>query len=259
MAAVRRPEKALLAHSTVVVVRRVARRVGRSVGLSITRYPAPNTLAWLTRQVFERLGINCVLDVGAYRGEYVDFLRRELAFAGQVLSFEPAAASHRELTKRWANDPRWRGLPFGLGSQPGTASLNVFGAGNFNSLLPAGEYGSHRFTPLAAAAATEAVELRRLDEVLPELLEHMPSPHVFLKIDAQGSDLDVVQGAAGVLPAIEAMQLELSVRPCYAGQPALPQAITALAELHYELLGVFPVARDGLRVVEFDGLFCRSA
>jgi FkbM family methyltransferase len=157
------------------------------------------------------------------------------------------------------DDPGWCGLPFGLGSEPGTATLNVFGSGNFNSLLPPSPYGSERFTPLAADADAEAVEMRRLDELMPALLEQVASPRVFLKIDAQGNDLDVVQGAAGVLPRIEALQLELSVRPCYEGQPALPEAIMVLADLHYELLGVFPVARDGLRVVEFDGVFCRSS
>jgi hypothetical protein len=77
-------------------------------------------------------------------------------------------------------------------------------------------------------------------------------------VDTQGSDMDVIEGARKALPSITALQLELSVRPIYDGQPSLPQTMAALADLGFELLGVFPISRDGLRVVEFDGVFCRA-
>ncbi len=238
---------------------RLIRRASRSAGLSITRHPAPNTLEWLTRQVFAKLEINCVLDVGAYFGGYVTFLRNEVLFDGQVFSFEPAAASYRELKAASGHDQRWQVFPFGLGSKRETATLNVFTSGDFNSLLSPNGYGPQRFATLAADAAVEEVEIRRLDEVVPALLEPVPSPRVFLKIDAQGSDMDVIEGAGGALPSITALQLELSVRAIYRGQPSLPQTLAGLADLGFELLGVFPIARDGLRVVEFDGVFCRAA
>jgi FkbM family methyltransferase len=234
------------------------RRAGRRAGLSITRHPAPSTLEWLTRQVFAKLDINCVLDVGAYRGEYVTFLRNEVLFEGQVFSFEPAAASYRELKAASRHDQRWQGFPYGLGSKRETGTLNVFTSGDFNSLLSPNGYGPQRFATLAANATAEEVEIRRLDEVLPAVLEQVPSPRVFLKIDAQGSEMDVIDGAGEALPSIAALQLELSVRPIYRGQPSLPQTMAALADLGFELLGVFPIARDGLRVVEFDGVFCRA-
>lgn len=239
----------------------LARRVARRAGLSISRYPPPNSLARLTRQAFAALEIDCVVDVGAFRGTYVGFLRNEVGFDGHVLSFEPAAASFQQLQATWSGDPRWRGLPYGLGSKRGTAPLNVFALGDLNSLLSPSDYGSQTFAPLAGAGAVEEVDIRRLDEVLPELLAGIPipSPSLFLKIDAQGTDMDVIEGARGVLPSIAALQLELSVRPIYREQPSLPLAITRLAELGFELLGVFPVVHDGLRVIEFDGLFCRAA
>lgn len=237
---------------------RLIQRAGRRVGLSISRYPPPNTLEWLTQQVFAKLDINCVLDVGAYRGEYVSFLRNEVLFDGHVFSFEPATASYQKLEAVLRDDQRWQGLQYGLGSNGGTATLNVFTSGDFNSLLWPNGYGSQRFATLAGDTVVEEIEIRRLDEVLPDLLERVPSPRVFLKMDTQGSDMDVIEGAQKALPSITALQLELSVRPIYDGQPSLPQTMAALADLGFELLGVFPISRDGLQVVEFDGVFCRA-
>jgi hypothetical protein len=56
------------------------------------------------------LRINCVLDAGAGRGGYGTFLR-ENGYEGQIISFEPVAASFQSLAIQCARDPKWRAHP----------------------------------------------------------------------------------------------------------------------------------------------------
>ena len=71
----------------------VVRRLARSGGLYVSLYPPPETLAFHLKHLTRRLEINCVLDVGAHQGGYARLLRREAGFGGEIVSFEPAAAS----------------------------------------------------------------------------------------------------------------------------------------------------------------------
>ena len=48
---------------------------------------------------------------------------------------------------------------------------------------------------------------------------------VYLKLDTQGTDLDVVEGASGALEAVDALQSEVAVRPIYEGVPELAQSL----------------------------------
>ncbi len=104
------------------------------------------------------------------------------------------------------------------------------------------------------------VELRRLDSVLDSLTMDIPQPNIYLKIDTQGYDLNVLDGATRVLDRVLAFQAEVSVKPVYEATPNYLEAIAAMSDLGYELTGLFPVARDNaLRVVEFDCVMVRGS
>ena len=64
-------------------------------------------------------------------------LLREAGYGGEIVSFEPVAASFAALERRAADDPRWRAHRLALGREPGTAQLNVARESNFTSFLRA--------------------------------------------------------------------------------------------------------------------------
>ena len=82
---------------------------------------------------------------------------------------------------------------------------------------------------------------------------------MLLKIDTQGTERRVLDGARGVLPRIAAVQMELSVVPVYDGEPSYLDSIRHMAELGFVpalfITGYFN--RRTARLIGMDGVFVR--
>ncbi|MGH8886407.1 MAG: FkbM family methyltransferase [Egibacteraceae bacterium] len=211
------------------------------------------------KRLFALLGVNCVLDVGAHEGGYVRLLRDEVEFEGKVISFEPASENYTILKSNFAGDTRWQGYQYALGRCEGNLELRVYKDTYLNSFLRPTEYGVSQRPDLAGAVCIETVDVRRLTDVFEPILAHIRAPKVFLKIDAQGFDLEIVEGSIHVLNCIVGIQLEASVNPIYHDMPSLSSVLGRLQVLGFGLTGMFPVSldRDGLQVIEFDCVFYR--
>ena len=78
-------------------------------------------------------------------------------------------------------------------------------------------------------------------------------PRVYLKMDTQGWDLEVLAGASGCLERIQAFQSEVAMHPIYDGMPALHESLSRFQDLGFGVSGLFPVSLDSnLEVIEFD-------
>ena len=234
---------------------KLAQRAARRLGVSVMRDSESNYLTPHLRRLFAVLAVDCVLDVGANTGQFVDRLRRDLGYRGHVSSFEPAPAAYSQMARRFATDTRWRGFCCALGREQGTAELNLFTPdSSLNSLLGPSVFGSDRFAALRLEPRRERVEVRRLDDVFDEAVRPLLDPVTFLKLDTQGFDLEVLHGAGGVLRHVAALVTELPVVPIYEGMPSLVDALGHLQDLGFEITGMFPVTRDRDRLgaVEFD-------
>jgi hypothetical protein len=115
------------------------------------------------------------------------------------------------------------------------------------------EYGSD-----LEIVAHEQVEVRTLASVFDECVRDIAKPRVYLKLDTQGYDRQVLQGASAVLTHVLALQTELSFQQEYVGMTPACDMIQALDEHGYALSGVFKVFRDSQLVMsEADGIFIR--
>lgn len=205
------------------------------------------------REMFELLRIDTVLDVGANTGQYRDFLRLEVGFKGTIVSFEPVSRNVQVLRERAAGDPRWRVLDCALGDRDGQLSINVMKSDDFSSFLAPADGVEGEYKEKCSVDHTETVATRRLDGLLDEALAGHEQARIYLKMDTQGFDLKVVEGASGVLHRVRALQTEVAVQRLYQGMPDFVEAIQTLSAEGFEVTGLFPVSRDArLRVVEFD-------
>lgn len=241
-------------------VKNVAKRVLARMGYFLGRYPQTYTLQAHLLQLVTRLRINCILDVGAHYGEFLQQLR-ESGYTGRVVSFEPIEESFAVLRQRHGLDPKWRGFPIALGDRDGDATLNLLQDSLFTSFLTPNSYGEDRFAGRMHLVRTRTVATRTLDSMWSECMDGIAEPRVLLKLDTQGYDLVVLRGAAGHIDQIDALQLELAVRPIYQSvSNELPAALCTLRDLGFLLAGLYPVSwdpKDHLSALEIDGLFWR--
>jgi len=189
----------------------------------------------LLKQLLERLRIDCVIDVGANRGQFATEVRR-LGFRGRIVSFEPVAGEYAVLRKRFAGDTMWRGFPYALGQEDKAAEMSVFNDLTVMSslLTPIGKQKNVQLQP---------VEVKRLDGLLPGVLPDLKDARIFLKMDTQGFDLEVFKGARGVLERIFGLQSELSIRPLYRDMPHYLEALSVYESAGFDLSNLTVVSR----------------
>ncbi|HUM16822.1 MAG TPA: FkbM family methyltransferase [Candidatus Nitrosotalea sp.] len=205
------------------------------------------------RQVFSRMDIQCVLDVGAHKGRYRDFLRLVVGYAGHIISFEPVAHLAADLKRASAKDDAWTVYPFALGSTDAELALNIMAASDLSSLLTPDTSAVPEFERFNRIVDRQPVSVKRLDSIMDMLRCENPVRNIFLKTDTQGYDLEVARGAERTLSEVLAVQSEMSLRPIYAGMPDWITAVHFMQDRGFDITGMFPVSRDSqLRLVEFD-------
>jgi FkbM family methyltransferase len=159
--------------------------------------------------------VDAVLDVGANIGQYGSLLR-EQGWPGPIVSFEPIAAAHAQLTTRAAGDAAWIVAPaLALAASDGEAVLHVSAEGDMSSLLPQ-TARLRELSPSSAVTGRVVVRTARLD-TLP-LVAQSPWSRMFLKIDVQGAEPAVLAGSEGLWPRLAGLQLELSLIELYEGE-----------------------------------------
>jgi FkbM family methyltransferase len=141
------------------------------------------------KRSFDLTRAACVIDVGAHLGwETVRFA--QMFPAAQVHAFELVPATCEQLRRNVADQPRIRVHGFGLSNARGSARITLQADPQLNSL-------SGRAQP-AANGDTVEVQFRRLDEVADDLGVHAVD---LLKVDAEGHDLQVLEGGAALFAA----------------------------------------------------------
>ena len=237
---------------------KIIRRLARRAGIDIKRYRATDTEHGRVVAMLATHKITTVLDVGANIGQYALALR-ETGYLGDIVSFEPLPAAHQKLAATALKDPAWQVAPrMALGSRKSTATLNIAGNSVSSSLRPM--LAAHAEAAISSAYVGHLnVAVERLDAVVGNYIDD--SSKIFLKIDTQGFEDEVLDGATALLPRIAGIQIELSLVPLYDGQRLYEALLERMRALGYELWGLSPGffdARTG-RLLQFDGVFFRTS
>lgn len=229
----------------------------RRLGYSVVPLSSPTSHEGHLKRLLQELDIDCVIDVGAHAGEFGALLR-SIGYRGEIISFEPSATIFPTLREQCKKDALWRAYPEALGAESAQAQLRVFESSFFSSFLVPSEYGEREFSGEITGSAP--VSVRTLDSLLSEELSNISQDRrIFLKIDTQGWDMEVLEGSQATLTQVRALQVEASVRPIYEGAPGWKETIARLDREGYKLSGLFPVVVDkDLRLVEFDCIAVRA-
>ena len=178
------------------------------------------------------------------------------AIAAPSLSFEPNPTVFAELQQRAASDRHWHVFNMALSDFDGPASFNIMAADQFSSLKTPSGAQDAIFAERNKVMQTVDMQCRRLDTLLPDLMAQHGFTRPFLKMDTQGHDMAVCEGAGGVLAQMLGVQTELGVRPIYEGGTQYRAMIDWL-EAHNFLPSAFFANNKGHfpLLVEMDGIF----
>jgi FkbM family methyltransferase len=235
---------------------RAVRRFLQKRGYDLVRYE-PNTHALARRaRLLRAYDVNVVLDVGANIGQY-GLQLRDMGYTGRIVSFEPVGAAYRQLTEVARADGSWTAINCALGDFDGRTDIHVAGNSQSSSVFPM--LPAHvQSEPASQYVASEAIEVRRLDSCFQDLCSE--SDRVLLKIDTQGFEKRVLEGAETSLLAIPTIQLELSLVPLYDGEALFDEMYRLVQSKGFHIVSIetsFADKHTG-QLLQFDGILHRS-
>jgi FkbM family methyltransferase len=233
----------------------LAKKLIKQVGFEIRRYSLNTSEIARLKHLLDYHNIDLVFDVGANVGQYATFVR-EIGYSGRIISFEPLSSAYSQLQILSSKDQLWEIAPrTAIGNEESEITINIAANSQSSSVLPM--LNTHLIgAPESAYCGSEIVPLRKLDTIGQNYISS-DTHAIFLKIDVQGFEKQVLEGGTQILPLVKGIQIELSLVPLYQGQLLFKQMLEIMEKLGYELHLIIPGFTDQTtgRLLQMDGIF----
>lgn len=237
--------------TSVLLLRQVLHRLG----FDLVRSLDERDLLRRRLQLLESRSVNVLFDVGAHAGQYGQTMRAA-GYGGRLVSFEPLPEPFAMLQSVSATDGNWDAVNAALGESEGDVVMHVAGNSQSSSvlqMLPMHE----KADPRSGYVGECRVAMTTLAKVVADRVG--PDERLFVKIDAQGYEEQVLAGAGDTLARLAGLQLELSLVELYDGQALLHQVVSRLMAEGFVLMSLEPGFWDRRtgQLLQADGIFLR--
>ena len=234
---------------------KIIRLIINPAGYEILKYRTTNP-SHLVLHHLNAYGIKLILDVGANTGQYSSRIRKA-GYRGQIISFEPLSDAFQVLSATAGKDKNWKTYNFAMGDYDGPSTINVSMHSPSSSLLPMTKLLSEA-APGSEYINEQKIEIKRLDSIYNTL--GLTGVNTFLKIDTQGYEKKVLDGAVNSLSGITGIQLELSAAMLYEGEETYYSICRFIEERGFHLLRIIPGYTHKVtgEMLQFDALFFRK-
>jgi FkbM family methyltransferase len=180
-----------------------------------------------------------VIDVGASRGQFALFATHRFPGA-HLFCFEPIPHERERLQQVLREHPAAQVFETAVSDESGSAVLHLAEKSDSSSLLLSTKRQTAEF-PGSREVAAVPVPTIRLDEALSA--SRLRSP-CLLKVDVQGLELSVLQGAQGILATVHEVLIECSFVELYRGQALVNDVVRFLSDQGFLLAGVSSIVRS---------------
>ena len=202
----------------------------------IRQYEA-NQLLWIGR-----LDVNYIFDVGANEGQFAKKILSLFPKANYIC-FEPIGERLAKACVIIQTDDKTlerRGYQVVLGNRDGVVKFNVHDI-HFSSSVLEMHSIHHDLYPGSAPKTEIEVPIRKLDS----MFTTTPMKHrVFLKLDVQGYELAVLNGAVNFLNSVQVIMVEVNFEQLYKGQPTFDEINIFLTRHGFEFCGSYDEQRN---------------
>jgi FkbM family methyltransferase len=214
------------------------RRFVRGLGYDVIVYRPARSRDYALQAFLDTRGVNLILDIGANVGQFGQ-ARYESGYRGRMISFEPIASIHQQLAQTSQKYKGWLAYrACALGEQDSEAEINVSGFSPSSSLLPMTQ--THLAAdPNTAYVRKEKIQIRRLDDCVRDELASQDLK-LFIKLDVQGYEAQVVAGGAETFKRAIGVLLEVSFAELYQGQQLFSETLRDMEALGFRIFGLYP-------------------
>jgi len=231
----------------------------RKTGYDIVRYPyfTSNVAEKNYQKLLKHFGVDMIFDIGANVGQYA-LETLGFGFDGTLVSFEPMTKEYTILQEKVKSNPNWVLAPqMAVGDTSGFIEFNVSENSESSSILDPNEYALG-FDPTIKTVKKEKVRIETVDNLFETYAKG--KNNLFLKIDVQGYEENVLKGAANVISKVKGIHVEFSLKPLYAGQKSMMDIMQMINDFGFEPYYFIPhVSIDNIgRLMQVDGVFFRN-
>lgn len=187
--------------------------------------------------------IKSVIDVGANKGQFVNKLYKN-NFNGSVLSFEPLYDEYNYIKKLSEKNPNWKiEERCALGKKNLKKKFYISGNRESSSLLEI--LPKHTdLRPESKIIDVQTVEVKKLNNFKKKILKM--KKNILLKIDTQGSEIDVLLGADKIINNFNCIFVEVSLVSLYLNQKLWLEIIRYLNKLNFEVWSVDQLLKNNI-------------
>lgn len=233
------------------------KKIFNLVGLNIERYrPLVGTQAEIYNAI-KKVKTNIIFDIGANTGQF-GLEVRQRGYEGKIISFEPLTIARKKLLENVSGDISWIVHDrTAIGDYMGVIEINISKNSFSSSVLPM--LNSHSdVEPNSVYIGSEKTSVITLDSIADKYLNK--SSNCFIKIDTQGYEWQVLNGAHKTLSKAKGIICELSLLPLYDGQQLWREIIERLEEEGFVLWALHKAFSDknNGRTLQLDGVFLRK-
>lgn len=239
-------------------IERITKKIFQNFGILIRKYN-PATSEELRRiKLFEHYNIDLVFDIGANKGQYALGIM-DAGYKNKIVSFEPLSSVHSVINSVAKKYDNWTVAErCAIGSEKQEIEINISANSVSSTLL--NMLDTHiEGAPESKIIGKEKVQVYPLDEIAPQYLSG--SKNVFLKIDVQGFEQEVLKGAQNMLAKAKGVEMEISLVPLYENQNwLLAEILSYMKEKGFRLTSIVPAFTDNKTgiVLQCNGIFFRD-
>lgn len=226
----------------------------KSFGYQVKKYPDDDLRRRIT--ISRHFSIDIILDVGANTGQFA-MQMRDGGYMNRIVSFEPLSKAFSILERNSSGDMLWAVHNYALGNENKKGEINI-SANSYSSSINDILEEHIKNAPDSAYIGKEEIEIRRLDSVIGEICEG--NEQIMLKIDTQGYEKFVLEGAEESINKIKIIQIEMHLVPLYKNEILYTWLLNYFADKGFKLYSL----ENGLwdrttgRLMETDAIFVRE-
>jgi FkbM family methyltransferase len=237
---------------------RITKNIFQNFGILIRKYN-PATSEDLRRiRLFEHYNVDLVFDIGANKGQYATGIM-DAGYKNRIVSFEPLSSVHSIIEKESNRYANWTVAPrCAIGGKNEEIEINI-SANSVSSTLLTMLDAHIEGAPESKIIGKEKVQVFPLDEIAEKYIAG--AKNIFLKIDVQGFEQEVLKGAQSMLSKATGVEMEISLVPLYKDQSwLLPQILEYMEQKGFVLTSIVPAFTDNKtgKVLQCNGIFYKK-